>query len=311
MPTHEVDFRARARHLAKVVSPRAKASESEAFVRSASDLSPEAHKSFLFSAPPPADRREAIARLAAPLIKEFEGYRSEAYLCSAGKWTVGWGTTMIGDRPVYPGLTVSEREAEEYLRRDMEACIQVALAIEARALKKALRHPLTEAQLAALTSWAYNVGLSGALNSGAVSGRIAAGDLEGAANGLLEWCKETRTIDGKKQKVVNRGLLRRREAERALFLSEAVSEPEERDAARVTPDAPERPVSRSTTVWAGLAGMGAWMLDLVEQKFALFSKLTGLPGVAGAVLSVLALSAIAWMIAERIRKARVGGEVGG
>lgn len=48
-------------------------------------------------------------------IKEFEGYRAEAYRCPAGQWTVGYGHT----RGVYEGRRVSRAEADRLLREDL------------------------------------------------------------------------------------------------------------------------------------------------------------------------------------------------
>ena len=50
------------------------------------------------------------------LIKEFEGLRLDAYICPAGVWTVGYGST--GEH-VYPGQVITEPEAEELLRKDL------------------------------------------------------------------------------------------------------------------------------------------------------------------------------------------------
>lgn len=47
------------------------------------------------------------------LIKEFEGFRSEAYKCPAGQWTIGYGSTMYEDgTKVKEGDTINERDAE-------------------------------------------------------------------------------------------------------------------------------------------------------------------------------------------------------
>ena len=41
------------------------------------------------------------------IIKEFEGFRSQAYKCSAGKWTIGYGSTLYEDgTPVKQGDTI-------------------------------------------------------------------------------------------------------------------------------------------------------------------------------------------------------------
>ena len=47
------------------------------------------------------------------LIKEFEGFRSEAYKCPAGQWTIGYGSTMYEDgTKVKEGDKINERDAE-------------------------------------------------------------------------------------------------------------------------------------------------------------------------------------------------------
>ena len=47
------------------------------------------------------------------LIKKYEGFRSTAYLCPAGIWTIGYGTTLINGKPVAKGMTISKDRAEE------------------------------------------------------------------------------------------------------------------------------------------------------------------------------------------------------
>lgn len=50
------------------------------------------------------------------LIKEFEGFRSEAYKCPAGQWTIGYGSTMYEDgTKVKEGDTINEKDAERLL----------------------------------------------------------------------------------------------------------------------------------------------------------------------------------------------------
>lgn len=51
------------------------------------------------------------------LIKEFEGLRLKAYKCPGGVWTIGYGHTA----GVKPGMVISERQAEEYLKADIIA----------------------------------------------------------------------------------------------------------------------------------------------------------------------------------------------
>jgi len=49
------------------------------------------------------------------LIKSFEGFRSKAYKCPAGVWTIGYGSTSN----VREGMVISEQQAETMLRNDL------------------------------------------------------------------------------------------------------------------------------------------------------------------------------------------------
>ncbi|KQD16250.1 lysozyme [Acinetobacter baumannii] len=69
--------------------------------------------------------------------------------------------------------------------------------------------PLTQNQFDALVSLAYNIG-SGAFKGSTLLKLLNKGDYKGAADQFLVWNK----AGGK----VMKGLVRRREAERALFL---------------------------------------------------------------------------------------------
>ena len=57
------------------------------------------------------------------IIKGFEGFSSEPYLCPANVWTVGYGVTIGSDgRPVDPDKgVISAVEAEGLLIRDLES----------------------------------------------------------------------------------------------------------------------------------------------------------------------------------------------
>lgn len=139
------------------------------------------------------------------LIKEFEGFRSEAYLCPADVWTIGYGHT----KGVQPGDVVTAEEAEDLLRED--------LAWAEKAVWAAVEVPLTDDQFAALVSFTFNLG-EGALRSSTLLRRLNAGEHEAVPSELMRWNK----AGGK----VLAGLTRRREAEGALWGSEAAEESE-------------------------------------------------------------------------------------
>ena len=57
------------------------------------------------------------------IIKEFEGLKLGAYLCSAGIATIGYGTTRFKDRNVELGDRVTQAEADECLLTDNEKAL--------------------------------------------------------------------------------------------------------------------------------------------------------------------------------------------
>lgn len=138
----------------------------------------------------------AIAN-ALELIKLFEGCRLRAYKCPAGIWTCGWGST--GD-DIGPGTVWTQDQADNRLLVDV--------ARFARGVAKLVRVKLTDRQLAALISFAYNCGLR-ALGGSTLLRLVNAGDFAGASAQFPRWSRGA----GK----VLPGLVRRRAAERAMF----------------------------------------------------------------------------------------------
>jgi len=144
------------------------------------------------------------------LIKEFEGYRSEAYPDSVGVLTIGYGTTARAGVGVVPklGMKITKAEAEEYLRRGVEKF--------AESIRPAIKQPINENEFGAFVSLAYNIGPSAFKRSSALR-HFNAGDKDKAAKSILLWNK----AGGK----VLTGLVRRREAERKLFLTPPPQKP--------------------------------------------------------------------------------------
>ena len=130
------------------------------------------------------------------LIKEFEGCQLNAYKCPSHVWTIGWGHT--GD--VYEGQSITQEEADSLLINDMveyEGYVNNC---------NNLTFTPNQNQFDALVSFAYNCG-NGSLNT-LVQNR----DSSTVADKLLLYINGS---DG-----VLQGLVRRREAERTLFLNE-------------------------------------------------------------------------------------------
>jgi GH24 family phage-related lysozyme (muramidase) len=158
------------------------------------------------AAPAPSSTPAWLAP-ALKIIRDFEGCRLQAYRCPAGVWTIGYGTTRYsGGGPVRKGDTITQSQAEEYLRLDL-------LNLRGPALLSLLPMATTwpPNRMAALVSWAYNVGLA-AVEDSALRKRLNAGEdpVVVVTEELPRWNKE----EGE----VNAGLVRRRNAEVALFV---------------------------------------------------------------------------------------------
>ncbi|ANF79336.1 TPA: lysozyme [Salmonella enterica] len=137
------------------------------------------------------------------LIKEFEGCSLTAYKDSVGVLTIGYGWTHAVDgKPLRNGMTIDQATAERLLKTGLVGYENDVL--------KLVRVKLTQGQFDALVSFAYNLGAR-SLSTSTLLKKLNAGDYAGAADEFPRWNKAG-------GKVLN-GLTRRREAERALFLS--------------------------------------------------------------------------------------------
>ncbi|KJM74857.1 muraminidase [Enterobacter hormaechei subsp. steigerwaltii] len=137
------------------------------------------------------------------LIKEFEGCKLNAYQDSVGVWTIGYGWTQpVDGKPIRAGMTIKQETAERLLK--------TGLVSYESDVSRLVKVGLTQGQFDALVSFTYNLGAR-SLSTSTLLRKLNAGDYAGAADEFLRWNKAG-------GKVLN-GLTRRREAERALFLS--------------------------------------------------------------------------------------------
>ena len=137
------------------------------------------------------------------LIKQFEGCKLTAYQDSVGVWTIGYGWTQpVDGKPIRAGMTIKQETADRLLK--------TGLVSYESDVSRLVKVGLTQGQFGALVSFAYNLGAR-ALSTSTLLRKLNAGDYAGAADEFLRWNKAG-------GKVLN-GLTRRREAERALFLS--------------------------------------------------------------------------------------------
>lgn len=139
-----------------------------------------------------------ISQAGLDLIKRFEGLETKAYRCPAGILTIGYGHTT----GVKEGDTCTPEQAEVWLRED---CQVAELTVSAN-----VNVHLNQNQFDALVSFIFNLG-SGNFVKSTLLKKLNTSDYRGAADELDRWVN----AGGRKLP----GLVKRRAAEKALFLS--------------------------------------------------------------------------------------------
>ena len=142
--------------------------------------------------------------VASKLSRALKASPVSLVLCPGKVWTVGYGATRSSDdRPVGPDMEpVTEADADALLGRDLEA--------SERWVVRLVKTPLSENQFSALTSFTFNVGC-GALQRSTFRMKLTRGEYQNAADEFPKW----RRAGGR----ILAGLVRRRAAERTLFLA--------------------------------------------------------------------------------------------
>ncbi|MDM0041891.1 lysozyme [Variovorax sp. J22R193] len=154
-----------------------------------------------------------ISERGVDLIKEFEDCKLTAYpdpKTGGAPWTIGWGATGPN---IGPGVVWSQAQADTRLFMD--------IAEREAAVDAAVNVPLTQGQFDAMVSIVFNVGAGSKYRDGIIrlkDGRpstllrkLNADDYQGASEAFDSWVSPGSNVE--------RGLRRRRTAERAVFES--------------------------------------------------------------------------------------------
>ncbi len=158
-------------------------------------------------------------------MHKYEGFRSRPYLCPAHIWTIGYGHVLYQDQIRLPMARVPDKQTptirKEYplleadnrvwTKTEIDELFRVDVATFERGVLRLIPGVVgRQGSFDALVSFAFNAGL-GNLQRSTIRMKANRGDWEGAAEAFMAWTKG----GGK----VLPGLVRRREAEKALFLS--------------------------------------------------------------------------------------------
>ena len=146
--------------------------------------------------------RQKVSRQGLALIEAFEGLRQTAARLSDGRWTIGYGHA----KSAREGAHVSPQDAEALLLFDLMPVVE--------AVNGLIFTPLNQNQFDALCAFVFNVGVD-AFRQSDVLKRVNEGRLTEAACEIDLWRKGE--VGG--DPLVLDGLVRRRTAEKALFLT--------------------------------------------------------------------------------------------
>jgi lysozyme len=149
------------------------------------------------------------------MIKHHEGVRFKPYRCPAKLWTVGVGHVLYPDQGRLPldqrdSYPLKSEDQRTFPGAEVDGLLSADLLRFEAGITKLFPVVLTQGQNDALVSFAFNLGLGGVQRS-TLRQKVLRGEMEAAADEFLKF-----TRGGGK---ILPGLVKRRNDERALFLS--------------------------------------------------------------------------------------------
>ena len=141
------------------------------------------------------------------LIKKWETLKTQAYICPAGKWTIGYGHT---GSDVFSGKNITENEAYELLIKDIKPIENF--------LNLLINRDLSQNQFDALVSFVFNIGRGNFERSTLLAKLRKKPDDLTIHDEFLRWKYATRNG----QKMALQGLLNRRREEAALYFKNII-----------------------------------------------------------------------------------------
>lgn len=146
-----------------------------------------------------------ISQVNLQVLKDLEGFRKSPYLCSAGKWTIGYGTTIY---PNQKKVTSQDKPITEVLA---SVLLDLHLEMVYRNIGYLVKVELSQNQFDAICMFVYNVGVT-RFKTSTILKLINAKLFDIASRQFDRWI----WAGGKK----SNGLIKRRNAEKKIFLGE-------------------------------------------------------------------------------------------
>jgi len=170
--------------------------------------------------------RQKVSRAGVELIKSFEGLRTTAARLPDGRWTLGYGHTFSARE----GARVTQEDADALLRFDLLPVVD--------SINNLVLVPLNQNQFDALVSFCFNIGAENFAQS-TVLKRINESRFADAALAMDSW----RSAEFNGETYVLAPLIRRRAAEKNLFLTPDDISHQAATLGRPVEDVPSAPVA--------------------------------------------------------------------
>lgn len=140
-----------------------------------------------------------LQKITFDLIARNEGFRSNVYLCSAGKETIGYGfTSKLYTSKKY----MSKAEADKILMTYVDSCLRSVEQLK-------LNVKLTDNQKAVMADMIYHFGSGAIHNANDLIKAINSGNSSNVKAQLMRWVKQKKIVNGKVTYVTVSGLVNR------------------------------------------------------------------------------------------------------
>jgi len=158
----------------------------------------------------PASKGHEVSPQLVEMIKHFEGFRKHPYRCSAGVWTIGYGTTTY---PNGKQVTLSDQNiGEEYAEKLLISKLRQHFV---PVVNDYVKKPLKQHEFDALVSFVYNIGAEAFAKSTLLRKLNGSFHKDVVAEEFLRWNKARNPESGELEPL--EGLTIRRKAEAELY----------------------------------------------------------------------------------------------
>ena len=229
-------------------------------------------------------------------IHVSESFRALGYLCPAGVPTIGYGTTK--------GVTAADVGNRVITMAEATRLAAIDLAVFEDAVNRLCTVLPTQAQMDALVSLTYNIGIDAFTNSSVLRAHNR-GDFMAAGRAFALFDKHRKSKDG--PLVVSKGLTRRRAEESAIYLSSLPGPAVDPIPQAVEPESKmtASPINKASVI-AGASAIAAGANEINNAIVAVKAGVASLGDWLVPVLLIVVVVACGIVVYQRFKQRKFG-----